>query len=668
LQVIQRWIERIKSEADKNPGIYDEARSQLEKVLLPLMRMRNIRIARLQAGLEGWQKMGQANRAITQEIERRINGRDVPDIVLEFFNPGWRNFLIRVLLRNGPDSQEESDAWQAVDHLLEWMDPKRTERAPFSEVQRLLAYIDSRLTLVSAGKDVQESILERLADGLFNPDKANFKMLSGVKIAAKKQEAEPVLDEQDAALIGQFRVGDWLSFTRAVTPLNLIWIGDDPHTYVFSNYEGARKLELKRHEFLDLLKTGDAKRTDNLDLPLMDRSFSSMIEHMHRNLVKQAVNDPETGLMQRPEFMRRAKRAWLQVEGEFGGCVMGVVDIEDLRVAQMRITPDGYQKLVHALAQHLSQKCVAGGFLARTGERTFAFMRACENKEKAQALAEGFITRVNQFCFEWAGETISLTANAGLAWASAYVEPDQLYNKADTACLSAKHEGRNQMVFYQEEESPQKGHAGLAYWAGRFNYILNSGRLFLRCQPIVSLSDEADQASHYEILLGARSDEVEPIHIGDFVAAIERLKRISELDQWVVREIFKWIRNNPQTFEKVGAFSINLSGPSVNSKSFFSFMEEELGRGDIPGNKLIFEITESAAIDSFANAEQFIKKFRRYGCRFSLDDFGVGFSSFTYLKNLKVDYLKIDGSFIRDMQHNEVDVALISSMHETSRF
>ena len=106
----------------------------------------------------------------------------------------------------------------------------------------------------------------------------------------------------------------------------------------------------------------------------------------------------------------------------------------------------------------------------------------------------------------------------------------------------------------------------------------------------------------------------------------------------------------------------------MNSKSFFNFMEEELGRGDIPGNKLIFEITESAAIDSFANAEQFIKKFRRYGCRFSLDDFGVGFSSFTYLKNLKVDYLKIDGSFVRDMQHNEVDVALISSMHETSRF
>ncbi len=668
LAVIERWAERIKNEADKNPGIYEEARTQLEKVLLPLMRFRNTRIARLQAGLEGWQKMGQANRAITREIERRIAGREVPDIVLEFFNPGWRNYLIRVLLRHGAGSQEEKDAWQAVDHLLEWMDPKLAKRPPFNEVQSLLSYLDSRLTMVSAGKEVQENILDRLAEGLIYPDRCNFRLLSGVKVAARNQEAEPELDEQDAGLIKQFRVGDWLSFAGTPTPLNLIWIGDDPHVYVFSNFKGVRKLELKRQEFLKLIKSGEAKRTDNIDLPLMDRSFSSMIEHIHHDLLEQAVNDSETELMGRPEFLRRAKRAWLNVDGDEGGCVMGVIDIEDLRMVQLRISEDGYQKLIHMLAQHLRQKCSGGGFLARTGKRTFAFMRACPSQENAQEVAENLITHINKFGFEWADEIFTLTANAGLAWASTAVEPEILYNKADTACLSAKHEGHNQLMFYREEDSSHTGHAGLAYWASRFNSILESDRLFLRCQPIVSLSDEADQASHFEILLGASSDENEPIHIGDFVAAIERLKRISELDKWVVRAVFGWIRNHPHEFEQVGAFSINLSGPSVNSKSFLAFMEDELGRGDIPGHKLIFEITESAAIDSFANAEHFIKKFRRYGCRFSLDDFGVGFSSFTYLKNLKVDYLKIDGSFVRDMIRNEVDVALVSSMHETSRF
>lgn len=152
------------------------------------------------------------------------------------------------------------------------------------------------------------------------------------------------------------------------------------------------------------------------------------------------------------------------------------------------------------------------------------------------------------------------------------------------------------------------------------------------------------------------------------VAAVERLRRVNEVDQWVVNSIFQWIRDNPEKLERISGFSINLSGQSVNSKGFLNFLTAQLGRGDIPGHKLIFEITESAAIDSFTHAEQFIRQVRRYGCKFALDDFGIGFSSFSYLKNLKVDYLKIDGSFVKDMSRSEVDVALVSSMHETSRF
>jgi EAL domain-containing protein (putative c-di-GMP-specific phosphodiesterase class I)/GGDEF domain-containing protein len=667
LLVLQQWIDRIRNESDSNPGIYEEARNQLEKMLQPLMRMRNIRITRTQAGLEGWQKMGQANRTITQNLQRRIEGRKVPDVVMEFFNPGWRNYLIRVLMRQGPGSPEETEAWQAVDRLLEWMDPELAKRPPFHEVQRLLTYIDTKLNLVSVGKDVQESLLERLADGLFHPDKGHFKLLDNVKAGAVEQASEPNFDEQDASQIEQFRVGDWFSFASAATPLNLIWIGDDPHVYVFANYQGVRKLELKRQEFLDQLKSGEAKSTDSLDLPLMDRSFSSMIELMHRSLVKQASNDPDSGLMRRPEFMRQVKRVWLHADSEIQGYVMGVIDMEDLRMLEVRIGRDAYHKLLSALTQHLKQKCTTAGFMARTGERTFTFMRPCPSQEEAQEFAENIITHISQFGFEWNGEVYTLSSNVGLAWTSRYDDAETFYNNADSACLSAKHEGRNQWLFHCDEDANHKGHAGLEYWAGRFNSILNSGKLYLRAQPILSLSAET-APSHYEILLGAVSDDSEPIHIGDFVAAVERLKRISELDQWVVKEVFNWIRSHPQQFEQVGAFSINLSGPSICSKSFFSFMEEELGRGDLPCHKLIFEITESAAIDSFVNAEQFIKEFRRYGCRFSLDDFGVGFSSFTYLKNLKVDYLKIDGSFVRDMHRSEIDAALVSSMHETSRF
>ena len=136
----------------------------------------------------------------------------------------------------------------------------------------------------------------------------------------------------------------------------------------------------------------------------------------------------------------------------------------------------------------------------------------------------------------------------------------------------------------------------------------------------------------------------------------------------MLETVFEWIRRHAEGFENIGSFAINISGQSIGSKAFFDFVVAELDKGDIPGHKLIFEITESAAIDNFAHAEEFIRHLRRYGCRFSLDDFGVGFSSYSYLKKLKLDYLKIDGSFVRDMLRNEVDVALVSSMNETSRF
>jgi EAL domain-containing protein (putative c-di-GMP-specific phosphodiesterase class I) len=181
------------------------------------------------------------------------------------------------------------------------------------------------------------------------------------------------------------------------------------------------------------------------------------------------------------------------------------------------------------------------------------------------------------------------------------------------------------------------------------------------------IHDVGGMPSHYEVLLGIPQNTGESISVGEFVASVERLKRGNELDRWVFDTVFDWIRRNPSTFERIGSFSVNVSGQSIGSKGFFDYVNAELAKGEIPGHKLIFEITESAAIDSFAHAETFVRHLRRYGCRFSLDDFGVGFSSYSYLKKLKVDYLKIDGSFVRDMLRNEVDVALISSMNETSR-
>lgn len=670
LRHISHWAQRVQREAAQNPGVFEEVRAQAEKVLRPLMKERGMRIAQLQAALEGWQKTGQASRAVLRQLDQRVAGKSVPAVVLDLFASGWRNYLIRVVLRKGVGSAEEAEAWGVIDKLLGWLNPQQSAKPAYQEIQHLLQTVDARLRLVSADRDVQDRLLDRLADALLKPGTITCRKVTSVLPAQAQESADAGKNGDDA--LDAFQVGDWISFSGQPVPLNLIWIGDDPPFYVFCNYKGVRKLELRHDEFLARVNSGEARLAENLELPLMERSFSSMIQNMHQNLLKQAVIDEKTGLLDRREFMRQARARLLHSANSRGDealpqQVMGVLDLETLRLLRTRIGHEGYHEMVRALAVHLENLLGETSLLSHSAEHTFAFMLPVDTREQMQGLGEKVIAGINRFSFKWADNTYTLSANLGLVRSGSFLDQEEMYAKADEACVESKHQGRNQFVVCREYEAGDETHPGLGYWASMLTDVLQGGRLFLRCQPIVSTGGELS-VSHYEVLLGADPDSEEPVNIGEMVAAVEQLRRVSEIDQWVIHSIFDWMRQNPGTLDKIDGLSINLSGQSVSSGSFLEFLTAELDRGDVPGGKLIFEITESAAIDSFAHAERFVRQVRRYGCRFALDDFGVGFSSFSYLKNLKVDYLKIDGSFIRNMSRNEIDVALVSSMHETSRF
>jgi EAL domain-containing protein (putative c-di-GMP-specific phosphodiesterase class I)/GGDEF domain-containing protein len=672
LKHISGWVERMRNEADENPAIFESVRAQIEKLLQPLMKERSTRIANLQAALEGWQKTGQAIHMVMEKLEQRVAGKKVPAVVLDLFTTGWRNYLIRVMLRKGGDSPEEAEAWEVIDKLLGWLNPEQSGEPSYQDIQALLQAVDSNLKLVCADKDAQDKLVERLTNMLLQDREVSYRAVTTILPAQPQHVDAPAGKDGEDNPLDSFRVGDWVSFPDMPVPLNLIWIGDDPESYVFCNYRGVKKLELNREEFVQRVNSGEAKLADNLDLPLMERSFNSMIQRIHQDLLKQAMIDEKTGLIERREFLRRA-RGWLLNSGnaEPGdttrNLVMGVLDIESMRLFRSRLGTEGCTEMMRSLAAHL-QKIIDSGLLTHSTEYTFAFLMPVDDPAQIQSVGESIISDISHFSFKRGADTFTLSANLGLANADGFVNPEDLYNKADEACVEAKHLGRNQVVVRLSEEAGHNGYLWLTSWSSRFTELLEGDRLFLRCQPIVATTGESAEISHYEILLGANAETQDPINIGEMVAAVEQLRRASDIDQWVIRTVFRWMRENPEKLGKIKGLSINLSGQSINSRNFLDFLGAELAQGSIPGDKLIFEITESAAIDSFVQAERFIHQVRRYGCRFALDDFGVGFSSYSYLKNLKVNYLKIDGSFVRNMSENEVDVALVSSMHETSRF
>ncbi len=169
---------------------------------------------------------------------------------------------------------------------------------------------------------------------------------------------------------------------------------------------------------------------------------------------------------------------------------------------------------------------------------------------------------------------------------------------------------------------------------------------------------------HYEILLGVTGEDGNVIPPDHFIPAVERCQRMPEIDKWVVNNVFDWIAGNRELFDKMDGFSINLSGQSINSEEFLEFLKSALAAGNVPCEKITFEITETVAAENLGFTKKFIAAIKQFGCTFSLDDFGSGYSSYSYLKNLNVDYLKIDGAFVKEIHNNKADVAIVKSMNE----
>ncbi len=671
VRLMSRWTDRINAEAEKNPGIFEEARTQLERVVKPLLHERIARIARLQEICEGRQRAEETKSQVLARLLDKLGARSVPTIVIELINSGWRNVLLMLALRHGENSAEASAAWQALEQLSQWLDPESSQPPTPANAQALLQYVDTTLTHVCADKFSQDRLLDQLAHALFDQD-ANLEYTT---IAAKIRTTVPeTLSAEQDTLLERLRVGDWFQFVKLEAPLNLVWVGDKPPVYVFATYRGIKKLDFKRHDLLQALEKNEAQWTEDMELPLMDRSYSAMIQKMQRDLIWQASHDPVTGLANRRAFFRSIRRDWVRNQNPDPdtGYMIGIIQAEMQDTNGNPPNADTRNAFIREMAQHIQQQLPAGTLLARAGEQSIAYWVAMSDTISAKLTSTKLLNALKRLNLLIDHHDIHAKVYVGLVWVGNGLEPERYYDDANAAATAARESRQEGVVLHHSNDNSRaKPAIALAEWAHELTRILADNRLELNCHAIVDLRDNADPLLIYEILprpLADPSAQSDQIITYDLFSVAERLLRITEIDRWVVKQLFQWMREHKDQLENLGGFAIKLSGQSVVNALFLNFLLAELARGDLPTHKIIFTLSENAAVEGHSQAQHFIRQLQRLGCKFMLDEFGLGTSSYTALKSLKLDYLKIDRSLVRELPSSFIDEAIVRSILETCAF
>ncbi len=374
----------------------------------------------------------------------------------------------------------------------------------------------------------------------------------------------------------------------------------------------------------------------------------------------QATHDALTGLINRREFERRLELLLENARNDGKGHALCYIDLDQFKIVNDTCGHVAGDELLRQLTTLLQAQVRERDTLARLGGDEFGVLLGDCQLNKAEAIAEEFCRIVKEFRFVWQEKSFEIGASIGLvAIGQESGGMTDLLSAADAACYVAKDKGRNRVYVYQPDDEELVARHGEMQWVSRINHALDQDRFQLFFQPIVPLQG-AEKVLHVEILLRMWDESGRLIFPMAFIPAAERFDLMPVIDRWVIRNVFSFCENSGR--DDV-TYAINLSGASLSDAGLMEFLREQFSKFKVSPSSISFEITETAAISNLSEAIHFISELKMHGCHFALDDFGSGLSSFAYLKNLPVDYLKIDGGFIRGIIDNPIDCAMVESIN-----
>jgi diguanylate cyclase (GGDEF)-like protein/PAS domain S-box-containing protein len=612
-----------------------------------------------------------------------------------FFSPRWLSIL-------GYDSEEFAGEVPAWRYLVHQDDLARVQslirehlegKAPlFESVHRMRHANGEWRWIVSRAKALTD-------------EKGRLKRLVGIEtdITERRLYEEALFREKESAQITLQSIGDGVVTTDASCRVQYInpvaeeltgWKLDDavgrPIDEIFRAFheetceplENPMAVAIRRNRSIksvrpDLLirRDGNEIYIESTASPIRDVTGTvtggvlvfhdvSEARELNRRLSYHASHDILTGLVNRREFENRLERALKSARAREAAYAVCYLDLDQFKIVNDSCGHSAGDALLGQLGALLKSKIRWRDTLARLGGDEFGVLLESCSLDEAMRTAESLREAISEFKFVWDDRAFRFGVSIGVVPITPMNDDvASILSAADSACQAAKEAGRNRVYTYEENDIDLMKRRREMQWAARINNALEENRFDLFRQTIQPLQNQ-DHGAHYELLLRMKDENGQIVSPELFIAAAERYGITPAIDRWVIHNAFRWLVSEADERERLALCSINLSGQSLGDDKFLPYVIDQFRRFGLDAGKICFEITETAAIASYSQANRFIQALKELGCKFALDDFGTGLSSFGYLKHFPVDFLKIDGSFVKEILHDPIDREMVRSINE----
>ncbi|MDN3517141.1 DUF1631 family protein [Aquisalimonas lutea] len=662
---VEEVLASVNREADEPDALVDACASLARLTDSPQRRV-SANVERLRERYEGSERLQEARTAVAGHLDRLFGQRPVPEPLQRLLDEGWQHHLVLTYLRHGTEGTTWERGLRTVDLLFQALGGGDGRRRAVRQPERLLEYLGHHLRHAGQGEAEVRALETELAHWLTGEARRTLPPCQ-TPPRAGSEEAEPELPEEWLGQAKLLEPGAWVVFRDEdglPKPRRLAWTDRRRTRFVFVD-EGGRKAEdLDLATLAQAFGDGHASSGSNLDLPATERRWQEMLEGLNRQLVHQATHDDLTGVLNRRTFERRVRHVLERTGGEGeGSAAVCQFSLDDFKLVNNTLGHRGGDELLRRIARRLQEALPPRGVIARVGGDEFAVLLPDQDADTARLFAEEQRQALRAWRPEIDGTPTSVSASVGVLGFSARGHGlEAVLRDVDNACTAAREQGGNRCHVTSAADREAAELRRDAEQVARVDRAVASGELRLSCQRIQPL-----QPAHrplHEVLIAAAGEGADAMRPHDFIPAAERYGRMPAVDRQVITAVFAWCARNPGRLEEVDALTINLSGQTLADVDFPGWLGTTLHTYRVPAGKICFELTETAATTHLGRTADLLRVLRDMGCRFALDDFGGGLSSYADLKILPAEFLKIDGAFIRDMDRNAADRNVVQSVHD----